>query len=63
MIFWSLREPTSSLRGLGLNLLNRFTYARKFSSLDMIVDLICYLLETYNTPLLNTVLSSILALL
>lgn len=53
LIFWSLKERGSSIRGQGLNLLTKFAFEQKFTSLDEIVEITRFLLSSYNTPMLG----------
>lgn len=63
LVIWVLRQPGTSLRSSALNMMIEFLYAKNYFSLDDSIDQICNLLQTYSSPLLNSLFPPLIPIL
>lgn len=60
VFLWVLRQSGTSLRATALTVMVDFLHAGKFSDMDEIIQEICVLIESYSSPLLNSLFQPLL---
>lgn len=63
ILLWVLKQSGTSLRATALSILIDFLHSSKFSSLQETVEEICILIESYSSPLLNSLFQPLLDIL
>ena len=63
VVLWVLKQSGTSLRATALSILIDFLHCCKFSSLPETILEICHLIESYSSPLLNSLFQPLLDIL
>lgn len=63
VVLWVLKQSGTSLRSTALNILIDFLHSGKFNSLEETIEEICLLIESYSSPLLNSLFQPLLDIL